>query len=164
MFVALRKYTNMKRFYSVVVWVAVCFVIGLIASLLQSEAISEWYPYLQKSSLTPPAWVFPVAWGILYLLMGISVGLLYGVRSIYSTILYLVFIMQLVLNFLWSIFFFVFRSPLLGLLDIMMLLIFSLLYFAGAVVVKRLSAWIFAPYILWLLFATYLNFYIFLYN
>ena len=164
MFVALKKYTNMKRFYSVVIWVVVCFAMGVFASFLQNDAIIEWYPYLQKSSLTPPSWVFPLAWSILYLLMGISIGLLYGVRSIYSSILYLIFVMQLVLNFLWSIFFFVFRSPLLGLLDIVMLLIFTFLYIVGAFVVKRLSALLFIPYFLWLLFATYLNFYIFLYN
>lgn len=160
----MKKVSKMKRFYSVVIWVCVCFAVGAVASFLQSDALSEWYPYLNKSSLTPPAWVFPVAWSILYLLMGISVGLLYGVKSIYSTVLYLVFVMQLVLNFLWSIFFFLFRSPLLGLLCIVMLGMFAVLYFVGAFVVKRLSAWLFLPYILWLAFATYLNFYIFLYN
>ena len=96
----------MKRSVSVLLWVLVCFAIGAVASYLQSDALVEWYPYLNNSSLTPPAWVFPVAWSVLYLLMGISVGLLWGVRSIYSTILYLLFGMQLVLNFLWSVFFF----------------------------------------------------------
>ncbi len=154
----------MKRFLSILLWVIICLVVGGIASYMQSDALAEWYPYLQKSSLTPPGLVFPIVWGALYLLMGISVGLLWGVRSIYSTILYLLFVMQLVLNFLWSIFFFTFRSPVLGLIDIIMLDVFVVLYFVGAFVVKRISAWLFVPYIVWLLLATYMNIYIVLYN
>lgn len=154
----------MKRFLSILLWVIICLVVGGIASYMQSDALVEWYPYLQKSSLTPPGLVFPIVWGALYLLMGISVGLLWGVRSIYSTILYLLFVMQLVLNFLWSIFFFTFRSPVLGLIDIIMLDVFVVLYFVGAFVVKRISAWLFVPYIVWLLLATYMNIYIVLYN
>ncbi|MBR3884197.1 MAG: tryptophan-rich sensory protein [Bacteroidaceae bacterium] len=154
----------MKRSVSVLLWVLVCFAIGAVASYMQSDALVEWYPYLNNSSLTPPAWVFPVAWSVLYLLMGISVGLLWGVRSIYSTILYLLFGMQLVLNFLWSVFFFYFRSPVLGIIDLVMLDIFVLLYFVGAYVVKRASALLVIPYLLWLAFATYLNLYIAIYN
>ncbi len=154
----------MKRSLSILVWVLVCFVVGGVGSYFQSDAIREWYPHLNNSPLTPPAWVFPVAWSILYLLMGISVGLLWGLRSIYSTILYMLFAMQLVLNFLWSIFFFYFRSPLLGLIDLVMLDIFVLLYFVGAYVVKRASALLVIPYLLWLAFATYLNMYIAIYN
>lgn len=154
----------MKRFLSVCTWVLICFAMGAVAACFQSDALREWYPHLNISPLTPAGWVFPVAWSVLYLLMGISVGLLHGVRSIYSTILYMLFVMQLVLNFLWSIFFFHFRSPLLGVIDIVMLDIFVLIYFVGAYVVKRASAYLVIPYLLWLAFATYLNMYVAIYN
>ncbi len=154
----------MKRSYSVILWVLLCFATGALASVLQSSALNEWFPLLNKSSLTPPAWLFPVAWSILYMLMGISVGLLWGVRNIYTTFLYLLFVIQLVLNFLWSIFFFLLRNPLLGFVDIILLDMFVVFYFSVCFVVKRSASWFFVPYMLWLAFATYLNGYIILYN
>lgn len=154
----------MNRTVSIVLWVFLCFAVGAVAAFLQSPSMEEWYPLLNKSPLTPPAWAFPVAWSILYLLMGISAGLLWGVRSIYSTFLYLLFVIQLSLNFLWSIFFFTLRSPLLGFVDIILLDMFVVIYIAGCYVVKRSASWLMLPYILWLAFATYLNGYIILYN
>ena len=64
----------MKRILFYLVPVLFCFGIGAMAGWLQSEALVEWYPTLVKSPLTPPAVVFPVAWSILYLCMGISLG------------------------------------------------------------------------------------------
>ncbi len=90
--------------------------------------------------------------------------MLYGVRSIYTRFLYVLFAVQLVLNILWSFFFFYLRSPIMGFMDILLLDMFVLLYFVGAYVVKRSAALIMLPYILWLAFATYLNGYIMLYN
>lgn len=150
----------MNKFFSIFMWVALCLVTGSVSSVLQADSIVYWYPTLEISPLSPPGRVFPVVWCILYLLMGLSVGLLYGIRSIYARFLYMLFIVQLVLNFLWSMFFFYMQSPLLGLADIVLLDMFAVLYFAGAYVVNRPSAWLFLPYILWLAFATYLNGYV----
>jgi tryptophan-rich sensory protein len=154
----------MTKSFSVVLWILVCLFLGFISSMTQNEALAEWYPQLTHSPLTPPGWLFPIAWTILYILMGISVGMLYGIRSIYTRILYYLFIIQLVLNILWSIFFFYMRSPIIGFIDIILLDIFVILYFIGAYVIKRASAFIMLPYIIWLLFATYLNGYIVLNN
>ena len=68
------------------------------------------------------------------------------------------------MNILWSFFFFYMRSPVMGFMDILFLDMFVMLYFVGAYVVKRASAFIMIPYILWLIFATYLNGYIMLHN
>lgn len=64
----------MKKALSFIIPVAVCFLVGFTASQFQADAIANWYPYLNKPSLTPPNIVFPIAWNILYLCMGISVG------------------------------------------------------------------------------------------
>lgn len=154
----------MKRSISVLIWIIVCLFLGFMSSLMQSTALSDWYPGLVRSPLSPPDWLFPVAWTVLYILMGISVGLLYGIRSIYTRMLYILFVVQLVLNILWSFFFFYMRSPTLGFMNILLLDMFVLLYFIGAYVVNRASALLMLPYILWLLFATYLNGYIMIYN
>ncbi len=142
--------------------IALCFVVGLSASYFQSESLAEWYPLLRKPSITPPNWVFPIAWGIIYVCMGVSLGrlmLLYRDQRLIT-----LWVVQLVVNFLWSIFFFTWRNPLLGLVDILLLYLLVLLYIAMAWRVDRVSAWLFVPYLLWLTLATYLNAYIYLYN
>lgn len=154
----------MNRTVSVIVWVIVTLVVGFISSFFQSTASDEWYNALQRSSLTPPDWLFPVAWTILYVLMGISVGILRGVRSIFTRLLNIVFVIQLILNFFWTFFFFYMESPLFALIDIMLLDIAVLIYFVGAFVVYRPSAWLFLPYLFWLAFASYLNWYVVMFN
>ena len=154
----------MNKTVSVILWVIVTLTVGFISSFFQSASSSEWYDTLQRSSLTPPDWVFPVAWTILYILMGISVGVLRGVRSIFTRLLNIVFVLQLILNFFWTFLFFYSESPFLALIDIMLLDIAVLVYFAGAFVVYRPSAWLFLPYLLWLVFASYLNWYVVMYN
>lgn len=69
----------MSRTVSVISWVIITLVVGFISSFFQSGSSDEWYNALQRSSLTPPDWLFPVAWTVLYVLMGVSVGLLKGV-------------------------------------------------------------------------------------
>lgn len=154
----------MNRTVSVILWVAVCLIMGYLSSLMQDNSIEDWYPLLAHSPLSPPGWLFPVAWTLLYTLMGISVGLLAGIRSLYAMVLYVLFVIQFILNIMWTFFFFYLRSPLLGFMDIILLDMFALLYTVGAFVVYKPSAWLFIPYIAWLIFATYLNGYIMLYN
>ena len=154
----------MKRFISVTAWVVACLLLGYLSSLFQKDALIEWYPTLQHSPLSPPDWVFPIAWTILYILMGISVGLLHEIKSIYTRFLYVLFGTQLILNLLWSFFFFYMRNPTLGFVDIIILDMFTVIYFSGAYFINRISAWLFLPYILWLAFATYLNGYIMINN
>ena len=64
----------MRKFLAYFIPVLLAFAIGALGSYLQGVALEEWYPYLEKSPATPPAIVFPIAWGVLYLLMGISIG------------------------------------------------------------------------------------------
>ena len=154
----------MKKIISITIWVSVCLVLGYLSSLFQSSAMTDWYPTLHRSSLTPPDWLFPVAWTIIYILMGISVGLLHDIRNIYTRFLYILFVIQLILNILWSLFFFYMRSPIFGFIDIILLDMFCVIYFAATYFVYRPSAWLFLPYILWLAFATYLNGYIMIHN
>jgi tryptophan-rich sensory protein len=121
----------------------------------------EWYPYLVKSPLTPPAIAFPIAWTALYILVGASLGAMLVKGYVGLVKLWL---MQLLLNFLWSALFFGVRSPLLGLITILLLDIVVFAYIISAAGRRGLAMWLFVPYLLWLLFATYLNGYIYLMN
>lgn len=147
----------MKKFWAYFLPVLLCFVVGGVAAVFQSGAQQDWYPFLLKPALTPPDYVFPIAWSIIYLLMGISAGLILtsGVRARRSAMT--LWYVQLAFNFLWSILFFTFRSPLLGLIDIVVLDILVIAYITRSARIRRAAAWLFVPYLLWILFATYLN-------
>lgn len=139
-------------------------LVGYISSRFQVESIANWYPTLQKPPLTPPNIIFPIAWSILYVSMGVSIGLVLSTKHSNKYRLIVLFILQLVCNFLWSILFFYFKQPLWGLIDIVILDILVLLYITNGLANNKVSAWLCIPYLLWLLFATYLNTYIYLYN
>lgn len=141
--------------------VLLCLVVGFSGSLFQKNALQEWYPFLWKSPLTPPALVFPLVWTVLYILIGISLGRIIGkgykdaVRD---------WVAQLVLNFSWSIVFFYFRQFLGGFIVLLLLDVVVLDYIVIMTKRDKWAMWCFVPYIIWLLLATYLNAFIYLYN
>lgn len=152
----------MKKLILYLLPTLLCLLIGFLGSQFQSSALTEWYPLLNKSALTPPDIAFPIAWGILYICMGISLGRLLvqgkgkGIISVWIT--------QLIFNFLWSIFFFYFRNPLIGFVDIVVLDLLVIAYIFLAARRDRAATWLFVPYLLWLLLATYLNGYVLMNN
>lgn len=152
----------MKKITLYLLPILLCLLIGFLGSRFQSSALTEWYPLLNKSALTPPNLAFPIAWGILYICMGVSLGRLLvqgkgkGIISVWVT--------QLIFNFLWSIFFFYFRNPLIGFVDIVVLDLLVIAYIFLAARRDRAAAWLFVPYLLWLLLATYLNGYVLMNN
>lgn len=154
----------MKTFFTTILSATLCLFLGFIAQLFQTEALLEWYPHLIKSTLTPPGIIFPIVWTIIYALMGISVGLLWNRHIPQKKGLLYLFIVQFTLNFLWSIMFFYFQNPLLGLFNIFLLDIAVISYTSAVYKVSKLSGWLMLPYIIWLALATYLNFYIFINN
>ena len=123
-------------------------VIGSLANIhINSD---DWYSSLIKSSLNPPSFVFGIVWPILYVLMGIiAYKLAHKIAPI--------FIMQLVLNAAWSWIFFYFHAPFIALLDIALLIYLNQKIL---MVIKEESGalyFLYLPYVLWLLFAAFLN-------
>lgn len=150
----------MKKAWYYILPTILCFVLGGIAGWLQTDSLRTWYPFLIKPALTPPDMAFPIAWSIIYLLMGISAGRVMTAadakaccRRRVMTLWYV----QLAFNFGWSILFFVCRSPLLGMIDIVVLDALVMLYIAHSRPIRSSAAWLFVPYLCWILFATYLN-------
>lgn len=151
----------MKHIVNYIWPVLLCFGIGFAASRFQAEAMVEWYPYLNKSGLTPPNMTFPIAWSIIYLLMGLSLGRVLNKGYKKSIFIWTV---QLVLNFLWSILFFTMRMPLWGFIDILFLDASVICFMISVFKKDKPALYMFVPYILWLVVATYLNGYILLNN
>lgn len=151
----------MKKFLAYFIPVLLTVAVGALGAYVQGDALNEWYPSLVKSPLSPPAIVFPIAWSVLYLLIGLSAGTML-VRGDMSVLR--LWLLQLLLNFLWSVCFFALRSPLLGMFVILALdvTVFAYIVYAGCR--RPAAAWLFVPYMLWLIFATYLNGYIYVNN
>ena len=127
---------------------------GLASS---NTADDIWYQELVKSSLNPPGYVFGIVWPILYLLMSIS-----AFRTFNET--KNLFLIQLVFNAIWSWLFFAFQMPLIALLNIWLLIYLNIKLNLKMFYQDKLSALLFIPYVLWLLFASYLNLFIVLNN
>lgn len=156
----LRNDPVMRKAWKYILPTLLCFVLGGITSWLQNDSIHEWYPFLIKPALTPPNIVFPIAWSIIYLCIGISAGLVLTSGSWMRRRVMTLWFVQLGFNILWSILFFVFRSPLLGIIDIVILDVLLILYIIWSAKVRKGAAWLFVPYLCWTLYATYLNAYI----
>ena len=133
-------------------------LVGVLSALL-SGGFSQMYLSLEKPPLSPPGWVFPVVWSVLYALMGISAYLVYRTEfnpSVRKKGL-MAYAIQLFLNFLWSIIYFRFEMFTLALVDLILLTTTVIIMTVLFGKVSKAAAWINIPYILWLLFATYLN-------
>jgi benzodiazapine receptor len=144
----------------------VCQLAGLVGSVFTTPAIPTWYVSLNKPSFTPPSWVFAPVWVTLFTLMGLSLFIVLrkgfensAIRRAVS-----VFVAQLVLNMLWSVAFFGFRSPLYGLIVITLLWITLLATIFTFYRISRTAAILLVPYFLWGSFASVLNFSILVLN
>ena len=130
-----------------------------IGSLATVRAIPTWYKGLVKPSFNPPDWLFGPAWTLLYLLMAVAAWLVWkqGIGAAGVRLALAVFLLQLILNTLWSVLFFGMRSPLAGLVHIVVL---WLAIIATIVLFFRVSVpagTLLLPYIVWVSFAAVLN-------
>jgi len=154
----------MKKTFNFIWPVILCLAVGFIAGRFQADSIENLYPYLNNPALTPPNIVFPIAWNILYICMGLSLGFILNSTDRMKKPLIILFFVQLLLNFAWSMLFFYGRNPFLGLVDIILLAICIIIYIFRSYSVSKISSFLFIPYILWVTFAAYLNLYIYVHN
>jgi tryptophan-rich sensory protein len=150
---------SLKDIFRLVVSIILCQLAGIIGSLFTASAIPGWYATLNKPSFTPPSGLFAPVWTLLYLLMGISLFLVWRSKTDpirWKTALS-VFGLQLFLNALWSVLFFGLRSPLAGLVGIICLWAAIVATIALFSRISKTAAWLLTPYFLWVSFALLLN-------
>ncbi len=138
-----------------IILVLITFIVGSLAS--SSTGTDPWYQGLVKSNLNPPGYVFGIVWPILYLLMGITLW-----RNFYT--IKNIFYIQLFFNAIWSWLFFSFHLPLISLIDIWLLIFINIKILFMVLKKDKLAVFLYTPYIVWLLFASYLNLFIVLNN
>ena len=141
--------------FSVFIFVIIALLIGGLASSNTADDI--WYQNLNKSPLNPPGFVFGIVWPFLYLLMSIS-----AYRTFDQT--KNLFFIQLFFNALWSWLFFAFQLPMIALLNIWLLIYLNIKVNIRMFIEDKLSSFLYIPYVLWLLFASYLNLFIVINN
>jgi len=139
---------------------------GFLGSMLTTPNISSWYESLAKPVLAPPNWLFAPVWTILFLLMGVASYLVWknGRGHKYYRRAWASYGAQLFLNIYWSFLFFSAHNPALafyGLVSLWSMIVVNIYYFSQ---IKKAAAWLLVPYILWVTFAGYLNYSIWLLN
>lgn len=152
--------TRTRDIVEAVLSIVVCEGAGLIGSLATFPSIPTWYASLEKPAFNPPNWLFGPVWATLYALMGIAAFLVWrqGIRKREVKIALGIFLVQLVLNSLWSIVFFGLNSLLGGLVVILPLWVAILLSIVTFYRISKTAGVLLIPYILWVSFATVLNF------
>lgn len=151
---------KVNNFFKLVIAIVVSELAGIIGSVFTVSAIPNWYSTLVKPELNPPSWVFGPVWTTLYALMGIAAFLVWknGWERKDVKMALGVFGIQLFLNAIWSIIFFGLHSPAWALVDIVLLwftIVWTMVVFYK---ISKPAMYLLVPYLLWVSFATYLNY------
>ena len=144
---------------SLLLWYVPVAFVQMISARVTIASINPWYNSLIKASWTPPAWVFGPAWTILYILMTISVWVVYRtqIASQSHRMAYPLFFLQLVANGLWSFLFFGFHMIGWALVDLTLLIVLIVCTTICFYRIKPVAGLLLIPYLLWCLYALTLN-------
>lgn len=148
----------MKKFFQFVLAMVLSFLPGLVGAMFSPNGLSDiWYNDLTKSVLNPAGWVFGVAWSLLYLLLGVAFYLVISNHKNKKSSAYTWFIVNIILNALWSYLFFGLQMVWGGLIVIAGLISVSIFMMRSFKEINKVAGYLVIPYIVWLVFALYLN-------
>ena len=150
----------MNKIVKIIAAVAVCLAIGYFSGTVTRSAILDWYPTLEKPSFNPPNWIFAPVWTALYIMMGVAAGLVwnrikYQTEAVKKALVF--FIIQLILNAMWSFLFFGLRNPMLAGLEIIVLWLMIYETYIQFTKINKIAGYLFIPYLAWVSFAAVLN-------
>lgn len=150
---------------SLIINLAIPLAVGGLSALLTKDSMVV-FDFVKKPPLSPPAWLFPVVWTILYILMGLAAYYVHTSdkpkRDIDIALLF--YGIQLFFNFFWSIFFFNMQEYLFAFIWLIALWVFILVTTIKFFGIEKKSGYLMLPYLLWVSFAAYLNWAIFVLN
>jgi tryptophan-rich sensory protein len=139
---------------------------GVLGGLITINSVKTWYPGIQKPSFNPPNWLFGPVWSTLFIIIGISAYLVWMRREriVHFPRMVAIYFIQLILNLFWSFLFF--YSHLIGaaLIEIIALLVAILINGIMFYKIDKIAGLLFIPYFLWVSFATFLTYNIFILN
>lgn len=139
-------------------------LVGSVSALFTKDAISGWYQTLHKPWFNPPNAIFGPVWSVLYLLIGVASWLIFKTDHVHKKQALIWFYIQLVLNFFWSIIFFYFQNPSLAFIEVLIMW----LCINGCIIqfskISKPAAYLMLPYVMWVSFASILNYYVMILN
>ena len=147
----------MKLFISILIPL----LVGGISGYFTSSGVEGWFATANKPWFNPPNWIFAPVWTALYVMMGIALYLVWRTETISSSVkqtAVILFVIQLTLNFFWSLIFFKLQQPGWAFAEIIIMwlaILFTILWFGK---ISSTAAWLLVPYICWVSFASVLNY------
>lgn len=151
-----------KQWKTLIICIAIPLAVGVFSALLTRNSMQT-FDLINKPKLAPPGWLFPVAWTILYILMGIASYLVVTSGKPNGAAL-ITYGLQLIFNFFWSIIFFNMNSYLFAFIWLVVLWLLILKTTIKFYRISEPAGYLMIPYLLWVTFAGYLNFSIYLLN
>jgi tryptophan-rich sensory protein len=150
----------MNNISKLVISIAIPVAIGTTAGFFTVTGVGSWYQTINKPSWNPPGWVFGPVWTMLYIMMGVSLYLVWksDINNHLKRTAIGLFAVQLILNFFWSFIFFDQQQPGWAFVEIIAMWVFILLTIFAFAKVNKTAAWLLVPYISWVSFATILNY------
>ena len=150
----------MNSFIKLFISIFICMAVGGISGYLTASEIPGWYMSLNKPGFNPPNCIFALVWTTLYILMGISFWMVWksSAEEAVKNRAMVFFIIQLVLNFFWSIIFFSFHQLGFAMIEIVLMWIFILFSIISFYPISKAASYLLIPYICWVSFASVLNF------
>ncbi|MFD1603586.1 TspO/MBR family protein [Flavobacterium artemisiae] len=150
----------MNKTVKIIIALIVCLAVGYSASLVTRPSVESWYPTLIKPIFNPPNWIFMPVWTLLYILMAVAAGLVWDKINTQSEKVkkaLLFFLIQLILNAIWSYLFFGLKNPMLALVEIILLWLMIYETYLKFTKINKISAYLLIPYLAWVAFAAILN-------
>jgi tryptophan-rich sensory protein len=149
----------MKNWLKLIISILIVWIVGGLGSIFTASSVNTWFSTLNKPVFNPPSWVFGPVWTILYIMIGISLFLVWksNIKLKFKKTAYWIFAVQILLNGFWSVAFFGMQNPALAFLVIVLLwisIILNIIYFYR---ISKTSAYLLIPYWLWVSFASVLN-------
>ena len=146
-----------------IVAIAIPLAIGMVSSFITKDAMMS-FNAMKKPQLSPPGILFPIVWSILYVLMGLSSYIIYSFNPDNNIFLkkarkewIVLYSIQLVFNFIWSIIFFKFSLYFMAFIWLLILWVLVMILIINSMKLNRLAGYLLVPYLIWITFAGYLN-------
>jgi translocator protein len=154
----------MQKAVKIIFSLLISFSAGAIGSIFTFSSIPTWYASLNKPLFNPPNFIFGPAWTMLYIIIGISLFLVWNNNKENKKFSIIIFSIQLLLNALWSIVFFGLKNPLAAMFIIVGLFVSIIITIIKFYKINKIAGLILIPYLLWVSFASILNYYIIILN
>lgn len=148
---------NTNKLTKLIFWIVLFQLIGFLLGLLTQSNIHPWYTALHKSMLTPPGFVFSIVWTLLYAVLAVIAWLLSEDKQHTSTTVVFLFGLQMFMNWAWTLLFFKLHWLTLSMIWLITLSGLNLVLILKTRKTHQVIAWLLTPYLVWLIFASYLN-------